>query len=112
MDTLTSSAVAAIDWYRRKVSPHKGFSCAYRVRSGGRSCAGVVRAALVSGGLFGGMSAAARQPFRCYVAWRMLSEQSEPESKPGQPEEKKSDTGAYVAAEGAWWCCFLPFVGS
>ena len=31
-------AVGAIDLYQRFVSPYKGFSCAHRVASGGRSC--------------------------------------------------------------------------
>ena len=113
MNIVTFKAIGAIDWYRRAVSPYKGFSCAYRVHWGGRSCAGVVRAALVSRGLFGGMCAAALQPFKCYAASRLLAEQSEPEPKQGEPKlEKTNDTGAYVAAEGAWWCCFLPFAGS
>ena len=110
MNVVASRAVLAIDWYRRKVSPHKGFSCAYRVQWGGRSCAGVVRAALISEGLFGGMCAAARQPFRCYEASRLLTEQSEPEKKEADPKLKTDGTAAYAAIEGASWCCFLPFM--
>lgn len=29
-----------IQWYQSYVSPHKGFSCAHRVLTGGKSCSG------------------------------------------------------------------------
>jgi putative component of membrane protein insertase Oxa1/YidC/SpoIIIJ protein YidD len=113
VDAVTASAVSAIDWYRREISPHKGFSCAYRVKWGGRSCAGVVRGALVSEGLFSGVRAAFRQPLKCYAASRLLAEQSEPEKKEGEQDARKENGMAqYAAAEGAWWCCFLPFFTS
>ena len=113
MNAFTSIAISAIDWYRRDVSPHKGFACAYRVQWGGRSCAGVVRAALINHGLFGGVRAAARQPFRCYQASRLLAEQAEPEKKDPDPKLKKSDdTAACFVLDAASSCCWLPFIGS
>jgi putative component of membrane protein insertase Oxa1/YidC/SpoIIIJ protein YidD len=33
-------AVAMIRFYQRQLSPRKGFSCAYRVHTGGTSCSG------------------------------------------------------------------------
>ena len=113
VNVVTSKAVGAIDWYRREVSPHKGFSCAYRVQWGGRSCAGVVRAALINDGLFAGVRAAARQPFWCYEASRLLAEQSEPEKKDAEPKLKKTDdTAACIALDVASNCCWLPALGS
>ena len=113
VNVVTAKAVSAIDWYRREVSPHKGYSCAYRVYWGGRSCAGVVRAALINQGLFGGACAAALQPFRCYEASRLWAEQSEPEKKGAEPKQKKSDdTAACAVLDAASSCCWLPFIGS
>jgi putative component of membrane protein insertase Oxa1/YidC/SpoIIIJ protein YidD len=113
VDAVASKAVAAIDWYRRAISPHKGFSCAYRVQWGGRSCSGVVRAALVHGGVFGGIRAAVEQPHKCYAAARLLAAQAPPEPKENEPKLDKPDHCVpWAAAEGSWWCCFLPFAGS
>lgn len=36
-------SVFAIEWHQRVVSPHKGFACAYPVKSGGESCSQFAR---------------------------------------------------------------------
>ena len=113
MNVIATSAVDAIDWYRRAISPHKGFACAYRVKWRGRSCAGVVRAALVNEGALAGVGALFRQPFRCYAAACSLADEQNP-AEPKKDEEglKPEDAdfcAKWAAMEGAWWCCFLPF---
>ncbi len=40
---LRRTSISGIDWYRRAVSPHKGFACAHRVKYGGDSCSQFAR---------------------------------------------------------------------
>ena len=114
VNSATSTAIAAIEWYQREISPRKGFSCAYRVAWGGHSCSSAVKTAFVRGGVLGGLRSLSRQPFKCYAAARMLAEQA-----PSQPPREKEATterpgfcAEWAAMEGAWWCCFLPFAGT
>jgi putative component of membrane protein insertase Oxa1/YidC/SpoIIIJ protein YidD len=114
MNGATVKAIQAIEWYQRVISPQKGFSCAYRVAWGGHSCSGAVKSAFAGGGLIVGVGALFEQPFRCYAAARMLSEQG-PSQAPSEKDpstEKPNFCAQYAAMEGAWWCCFLPFVGT
>ena len=40
---LRRTSISGIDWYRRAVSPHKGFACAHRLKYGGESCSQFAR---------------------------------------------------------------------
>ncbi len=48
---ITSLALAAIDAYQRHLSPHKGFTCASLVVSGGLSCSAAVASLISDRGL-------------------------------------------------------------
>ena len=107
---ITAAAVRCIDWYQRNVSPRKGFSCAYRVRWRGDSCSGEVKRAFERGGLFCGLAALPVQAGRCHAAAQWLSEKRMP-PEPTASDGKQSDfCTSWAAMEGAWWCCFLPFL--
>ena len=98
MNAIARKAIAAIDWYRRVISPRKGFSCAYRAAWGGRSCSGVVRFAFAHDGAGGGMRAMCAQPFKCRAAMRAL--------------KKRHGTRAeWPKIEGVALCCWIPFLG-
>lgn len=50
---LTRAAVMTISGYQRHVSPHKGFSCAYRIHRDGDSCSQYAKRVLETDGLSG-----------------------------------------------------------
>jgi putative component of membrane protein insertase Oxa1/YidC/SpoIIIJ protein YidD len=50
---LTRAAVRCIEGYQRHVSPHKGFSCAYRVHHQAESCSAYVKRVLLEDGMAG-----------------------------------------------------------
>lgn len=50
---LTRAAVATISGYQRYLSPHKGFSCAYRIHHDGESCSQYAKRVLEAEGLRG-----------------------------------------------------------
>ena len=70
--TLCDASISAIDWYRRVVSPHKGFSCAYRVRNGGESCSQFARRAFEAGRWWPGVQAVIVRFRLCGEAARVL----------------------------------------
>ena len=114
LNGATVRAIDAIEWYQRVISPRKGFSCAYRVAWGGHSCSSAVKSAFAGGGLIGGVGALFQQPFKCYSAACMLSEQGpSPASTEKTPSsEQPGFCTRYAAMEGAFWCCFIPFAGT
>jgi uncharacterized protein len=95
---MTRSAIRAIDWYQATISPRKGFSCAYRVAWGGRSCSGVVKNAFQRAGLIGGLRALFTQPFKCHAAARVFRESG-----------GFHGSNATRATPEVLFCCFLPF---
>ena len=54
MLTATDAATAAIRFYRRRVSPHKGFRCAHAAVFGGASCSEAVLEIVRARGVVGG----------------------------------------------------------
>lgn len=62
---LGSLALLAIRGYKRYISPHKGFSCAYRVQRGGRSCSTLGFRAIRRFGFFGGLAVLRQRTSRC-----------------------------------------------
>jgi putative component of membrane protein insertase Oxa1/YidC/SpoIIIJ protein YidD len=73
-----SAAATAVDrlirGYQRRISPHKGFSCAYRVAHGGTSCSEAVRQAVVRRGVLRGVRPSVVQLLACYHAAGMLAQ--------------------------------------
>jgi putative component of membrane protein insertase Oxa1/YidC/SpoIIIJ protein YidD len=58
-------ALAAIDFYRRWLSPRKGFSCACRVHAGQPSCSAFGYRAVRRHGLFTGLGLIRERTARC-----------------------------------------------
>jgi uncharacterized protein len=58
-------ALAAIRFYQRHVSPHKGFSCALRVATGGASCSAYGHAVIARFGLRRGLGLLQRRLDLC-----------------------------------------------
>jgi putative component of membrane protein insertase Oxa1/YidC/SpoIIIJ protein YidD len=98
VNSATTTAIRAIEWYQRVISPRKGFSCAYRAAWGGHSCSGAVKSAFVDGGVIGGIGALFEQPFKCHGAARVLADRG-----PFRGSSEEHATGSVL------FCCFLPF---
>ena len=56
---------AAITGYQRHLSPRKGFTCAYLVEHGGRSCSAVIRSTIAQRGVTAGLLPALGQFLEC-----------------------------------------------
>lgn len=66
-------AMAAIDTYKRHVSPYKGFCCAYRVHTGCASCSTLGLRAIRRYGLWDGLPLLRRRLRRCAVAHKRFA---------------------------------------
>ncbi|RPF25983.1 membrane protein insertion efficiency factor YidD [Georgenia muralis] len=62
----------AIDLYQRRISPRKGWSCAYGVAHGDATCSGAVREIVARRGLVRGTLPVALQLWACYQAASLL----------------------------------------
>lgn len=74
---MSLAAVAAdrlIRGYQRRISPRKGWSCAYRVAGGGVSCSEAVRRLVVERGVLRGVRPTVVQLVACYRAAGMLAQ--------------------------------------
>ena len=101
-------AVAAIGWYQRRISPRKGFRCAYGVAWGCGTCSSIVKAGFSSYGMLRGTRIAIEQLFRCHAAAVHLNEMP-PEPKASSGSKDKVNHKEWAAAEGAWFCA-VPFI--
>ena len=81
-----SVSIAAIVWYQRTISPHKGWSCAHRVRRGGVSCSDWTKRAIARRGVWVGLRLARRRFKLCREAAR--------ESKKQDSSAKRQSCGA------------------
>jgi uncharacterized protein len=61
-------SVRAIAFYRRRLSPHKGFCCAYRTLTGRHSCSHFASRAIERVGLIKGVCLTLRRFRRCSAA--------------------------------------------
>lgn len=84
-----SLTIAAIDVYQRRISPRKGWSCAYRVRRGGLSCSEWVKRAVAHHGVRTGALLARRRFQRCAAAARECREEGRWEDGPNEKRKKK-----------------------
>lgn len=57
--------LAAIAVYQRRISPHKGYGCAYRLKHGGSGCSGVGRRLIRRYGLLKGWRVLQKRFERC-----------------------------------------------
>lgn len=67
---LRGLALATIEFYQRHLSPHKGFSCAYRVHTGRASCSVLGHRAIRWHGLFTGLGLVRERLARCGEVYR------------------------------------------
>lgn len=82
-----SFPLLAIDYYRRYLSPRKGFRCAAGVRHGEGSCSDVIRAIVEHRGLLRGWPDIREQFRRCRrAAAELRAEQELEEGLDGNPE--------------------------
>ncbi|MGI4857276.1 MAG: membrane protein insertion efficiency factor YidD [Janthinobacterium lividum] len=78
---LKSMALGAIRLYQRRVSPHKGFSCAYRVHAQGASCSNYGHRVIERHGLWLGLRLLRRRLEQC--AWHQHRHRVKPAIVPG-----------------------------
>ncbi len=64
----TPMALAAIRFYKRHISPHKGFSCAYRVHVGACSCSTLGLRAISRYGAWRGLGVLRLRLGQCHLA--------------------------------------------
>ncbi len=57
--------LAAIAVYQRRISPHKGYGCAYRLKHGGSGCSGIGRRLIRRYGLLKGWRVLQKRFERC-----------------------------------------------
>jgi putative component of membrane protein insertase Oxa1/YidC/SpoIIIJ protein YidD len=67
---LSPLALWAIRMYQRYLSPIKGYSCAYRIATGKKSCSAHGYRAIARHGLFTGLALLDRRLQRCGAAYR------------------------------------------
>jgi putative component of membrane protein insertase Oxa1/YidC/SpoIIIJ protein YidD len=81
---VQASSLALIGLYQRYVSPHKGYCCAYRAHTGGRSCSSYARRAISRAGLWSGLILFRRRLRACAAAAMTLADtQKESDAKKG-----------------------------
>lgn len=104
---LRYAAAGAIALYQRRLSPHKGFSCAYRVHTGGCSCSEFARRFVLRAGLLRLLAILPRRFRKCRSAHLALAEKAESERKKGQWTDPFPKEWACLAADCGGQCCLL-----
>jgi putative component of membrane protein insertase Oxa1/YidC/SpoIIIJ protein YidD len=89
-------AISAISLYQRFISPHKGFSCAYRVLYGGESCSQFFKRSIATEGLLVAIVNRRDRFAACHEANQILHHQILHHqilpSQTNDPEEKDEKT--------------------
>lgn len=91
---MKSLALAAIRFYQRHLSPHKGFCCAYRQHTGAGSCSELGHRAIRRHGVFQGLGVLNRRLTLCGVAHRRF----DPRVRPLAAQRGDCDVGAVTRA--------------
>src|SRR5687767_12544286 len=89
MSSVARFAVQAITWYQLRVSPRKGFRCAYGARWGHGTCSSIVKSAFASHGIFFGSYTVLAQAAKCTVAAVSLSQAQPAGEEPPAKEDTK-----------------------
>lgn len=66
--------LSAIQFYKKRISPYKGFSCAYRVHTGRASCSTLGYRAISRYGVWRGLKVLRQRLIKCGVAHRRYSD--------------------------------------
>jgi putative component of membrane protein insertase Oxa1/YidC/SpoIIIJ protein YidD len=103
---LQSASLGLIGLYQRHVSPHKGYGCALRACSGGRSCSSYAARAIARGGVRAGVILLRRRLRACARAAAHVVEKA-PDPRAEEPafEERAFGACAPAVREGRKLCC-------
>ncbi|WP_020558525.1 membrane protein insertion efficiency factor YidD [Thiofilum flexile] len=74
MSLATPSAIAAIDFYQRFISPYKGFRCAHAVLHRGDSCSQAVKKLIAEHGVWQSRALIRARFMECRVAFELLKQ--------------------------------------
>ena len=106
MKVATALALAAIRFYQRRISPHKGFSCALRVATGGASCSAYGYAVIERFGLVRGLGLLDRRLALCGHVHRQMLRPSAPVLHPHvRYQQGFCDAPCDVPCDGPGHCC-------
>jgi len=95
------AAAGSIFVYQRWVSPHKGFCCAYRVLTGGRSCSEYARQTVLDRGILTLTKALPRQFSRCRRAHATLLAMTVASEEAGEQQDGRK-RGAAKGSDSGW----------
>ncbi len=106
---LDRAAIASISGYQRHLSPHKGFSCAYRVLHGGESCSQYVKRMIAERGWHGAIAAARERFDACSAAnsqlkARPLCSQATHGTNRPHPCQRRAQDCADLSCDGVECC--------
>lgn len=87
-------AVLSIKCYQRWISPHKGYACAYRVKTGGSSCSEHAIKSIKKYGLTAAIKLQKKQFQRCKMASFYLEDKRERDRNGTKWYEYCEPTGA------------------
>lgn len=102
-----SACLGLIGLYQRHLSPRKGYVCALRARSGGRSCSSYAARAIARAGLCSGVTLLRRRLRACAEASIALNSKTAPEAqaKDRSFEDRTFGSCAPAVKEGRKLCC-------
>ncbi|MDQ6639932.1 MAG: membrane protein insertion efficiency factor YidD [Pseudomonadota bacterium] len=112
---LQSASLALIGLYQRRVSPRKGYVCALRAQSGGRSCSRYAARAIVRAGIWSGALLLRRRlragadAAAAFAAAAVLAEEAARDGPGGAAapsfEDRTFGSCAPAVREGRKLCC-------
>jgi putative component of membrane protein insertase Oxa1/YidC/SpoIIIJ protein YidD len=73
----TQTAIASLNAYQKRLSPHKGFSCPHRLLHGGESCSDYVKRLLMNQNLKTAIKMAPQRFKACKIAAQIQIPQAE-----------------------------------
>ena len=96
-----SASISLIGAYQRYASPRKGYCCAYRACTGGRSCSSYAKHSISRAGLVGGLILLRRRFKACAIAAASAAESD----VPSEVEVSVFGQCAPAVHEGRKLCC-------
>lgn len=96
----------AIGAYQQRISPHKGYRCAYSVTHGGPGCSGAVLSILEENGLFRGWGMIKQRFQNCDSAAKERREREERKKRDGRPSKNRCSPSNAVDTCGDVGDCF------
>ena len=85
--------------YKRYISPHKGYRCAYSALYGGDSCSTEIAKIIQSRGIYRGLSLVYRQMVNCSNAYEVLASRKRKENHKRKGKNKKKKDVEKLACE-------------